>query len=145
MKFGVTVSTDRAALREVVEPRLFETYHANTKLTAAAALEAASPSEPSSLERYLMTRGFRQYPTTVAVPLPPAPSSNATLQDVLCRRRSERDFCGAIDFTELATVLEQSLGCTAAIDDPDAELIHALRAWPSAGGLLPDRRLPRRA
>lgn len=137
MKYQVTVPTDRA-LREVGESRLFEAYHTNTKLTSASALQAIGPAEaPSSLERYLMTRGFRQYRTTAPLPLPPALSSQATLQEVLGRRRSERDFGLAIDFAELGTVLEQSLGCTATVEDPDAGLIHGLRAWPSAGGLYP--------
>ncbi len=139
MEFKVTVPTDRA-LRdlEVGEPRLFETYHTNTKLTAAGALQATGPPEPpSSLERYLMTRGFRQYGAAATLPLPSAVSSQATLQEVLGGRRSERDFGLAIHFAELGTVLEQSLGCTATVEDPDAELIHALRAWPSAGGLYP--------
>ena len=136
MKVDVTVPTDRA-LREVGEPRLFEIYHTNTKLTSSGASQAAWLSEPlSNLERYLTTRGFRQYRRTASLPLPPALSSQAPLQEVLVRRRSERDFGLPIEFAELGTVLEQSLGCTATVEDPDAELIHALRAWPSAGGAL---------
>jgi SagB-type dehydrogenase family enzyme len=137
VKVDVTVPTDRA-LREVGESRLFEIYHTNTKLTSSGALQAAWLSEPpSSLERYLTTRGFRQYRRAESLPLPPALESQAPLQEILVRRRSERDFGLPIEFAELGTVLEQALGCTATVEDPDAELIHALRAWPSAGGLYP--------
>ena len=137
MQFQLTVSTD-ALLREPAESRLFEIYHENTKLsmqTAAQYFQASST--PSNIERYLTTRGFRQFHAGEQVALPAATGSQETLQDVMLRRRSRRQLSGALELSELATLLNQALGCTAIVEDEIANITHALRAWPSAGGLYP--------
>ena len=133
MKFEFTQRADEL-LRVVAEYRLFEIYHTNSKLSAH---QAAQPPIPTNVERYLTTRGFRQYKTAQTFPLPPALPAKEAIGDVLSRRRSRRDLSGPISFVELGTVLEQSLGCTAVIDDPEVNLAHAFRAWPSAGGVYP--------
>jgi SagB-type dehydrogenase family enzyme len=137
MQFQLTVSTD-SLLREPAESRLFELYHENTKLsmqTAAQYFKASST--PSSIERYLTTRGFRQFHAGEQIALPAATQSPESLQEVMLRRRSGRQLSGPVELCELATLLNQSLGCTAIVEDDETEIVHALRAWPSAGGLYP--------
>jgi SagB-type dehydrogenase family enzyme len=63
--------------------------------------------------------------------------SRQPLQAIMGRRRSRRGFGGKITIAELATLLEQSLGCTSVVTETATGLSHALRAWPSAGGLYP--------
>lgn len=137
MKVDVAVHTD-ALLREHHDTRLFELYHENSKLfpdTARAIF--LQPRVGVGTERYLATRGFRQYASIARVPLDTTLSSSTSLQDILWRRRSNRELSGAVALDELATLLQQSLGCTAIVEDSESELVHALRAWPSAGGLYP--------
>lgn len=137
MQFELTVRMDEL-LREPVESRLFEVYHENSKLSIHTATQYfQTSSKTSDAERYLTTRGFRQYQTGAQIALPTEIPSHEPLQEVMLRRRSERQLSGAVELGELATLLNQSLGCTAVVEDADAEIVHALRAWPSAGGLYP--------
>lgn len=137
MRFELTVPTD-SLLREPAESRLFEVYHENSKLSMQTATEYfQSSSTPSSIERYLTTRGFRQFQAGEQIALAPATRSRDSLQSVMLRRRSRRQLSGVVELGELATLLNQSLGCTAIVDDNEAKITHALRAWPSAGGLYP--------
>ena len=138
MKFEATVPTD-ALLRERYESRLFELYHENSKLSHNAMTPHLSerPTAATNAERYITTRGFRQYDASPRVELPTLTASSVPLQDVLLRRRSRRELGAPIDLSELGTLLTQSLGCTAIVQDHESETVHALRAWPSAGGLYP--------
>ncbi len=135
MKFETAVPTD-TCLRERYETRLFEIYHENSKLAPHQdALQL--PQSASQIDRYLTTRAFRQYRTCEQHPLPPVLASAEPLQSILLRRRSGRDLGGPVTLGELGTLLTQSLGCTATVEDTLSGTVHALRAWPSAGGLYP--------
>lgn len=125
-------------LRSVERPRLYEAFHEATGLTKAAIRYwPASWNEIAADQRYLTTRGFRSFAANPCVSLPePAPSA-LPLGEALAIRRSNREFGGAITISEVATLLVESLGCTAVVEDSSADLVHALRAWPSAGGLFP--------
>jgi SagB-type dehydrogenase family enzyme len=92
---------------------------------------------PSFFERFLMTRGFRRFPTKCRVELPEPALSDATLQNVLLRRRTRRELNGTLDLVEVGALLRQSLGCTAVFEEAEEGILHAVRAWPSAGGLYP--------
>jgi SagB-type dehydrogenase family enzyme len=124
-------------LRERLEERLSELYHENSKLFPALAQEQAANFSVSAFDLYLMSRGFRQYRNAPRVALPEIQPSQEALQDVMLRRRSRRDLKGALSLLELATLLGQSLGPTAVVKNAEFEVIQALRAWPSAGGLYP--------
>ncbi len=135
MRFETAVPTD-TCLRERFETRLFEVYHENSKL--ASHQDVQQPTHAASqIDRYLTTRAFRQYRTNEQHALPPVLTSAEPLQTILLRRRSGRELRGAVTLPELATLLTQSLGCTAAVEDTVSGSVHALRAWPSAGGLYP--------
>jgi SagB-type dehydrogenase family enzyme len=124
-------------LREQVEERLSELYHENSKLFPALAQEQAANFSVSAFDLYLMSRGFRQYRNAPRATLPEIQPSQENLQEVMLRRRSRRDLKGALSILELATLLGQSLGPTAVVKNAEFEVIQALRAWPSAGGLYP--------
>jgi len=135
MDYDATVPLD-ASLRVALRSYLFEIYHENSKIPLRAVHQyAVNQPGLSEVEQYLMTRGFRQYKPTNSVGLPPVVHSATSLQEIMARRRSSRELTGAVTLSEVATLLEQSLGCTAIVED--GELTHALRAWPSAGGLFP--------
>lgn len=136
MNFDLTVPTD-ALLHARYETRLFELYHENSKLSPATARLQMQSGVDSAAKSYLATRGFRQYDSADRVSLDEPISSDAPLQEIMARRRSGRELSGAVALDELATLLQQSLGCTAVVEDPSSDLLHALRAWPSAGGLYP--------
>jgi SagB-type dehydrogenase family enzyme len=103
-----------------------------------SALGLNSAENPlSDTSRYLGTRGFRQFAARETVPLGAMLASRRPLQAIMGRRRSRRGFGGEVTLDELATLLEQSLGCTSVVTETGSGLSHALRAWPSAGGLYP--------
>src|SRR5262245_23478699 len=92
MKFDTSVGTD-PLLHEQYHSWLFEIYHENSKLSAdRIPLHLSQP--PTSIERYLTTRSFRQYQTHARVSLPSTLSSQESVQDVMSRRRSGRDLAG---------------------------------------------------
>lgn len=126
-----------ASLRECAEERLHELYHENSKLFPALARQQAEQFSMSPFELYLTSRGFRQYRCTSRVALPELTPSSESLSSVMLRRRSSRDLKGPVNLGELATLLRQSLGPTAAVSNKDLNITQALRAWPSAGGLYP--------
>lgn len=143
MEIQATISTDRMLRPQGAGPegadRLCEIFHANSKLTRdTAASFMAGRSEPSDFERYLMTRGFRRFLSDVRIELPEPVSSDVTLSEVLMTRRTRRELSGALTLTEVGALLRQALGCTAVMtEEAEGGLAHALRAWPSAGGLYP--------
>ena len=84
-----------------------------------------------------MTRGFRRFLTKRRVELPEPALSHATLQNVLLRRRTRRELSGTLDLVEVGALLRQALRCTAVFEEAEEGILHAVRAWPSAGGLYP--------
>lgn len=122
---------------EQVAAPLFELYHENSKLFAALAQQQAAQFSVSPYELYLSSRGFRQYRHAPRLPLPEIIPSAEPLAEVMCRRRSTRHLQGTVSFMELASVLQQSLGPTAVLQNEEPPIIQALRVWPSAGGLYP--------
>jgi SagB-type dehydrogenase family enzyme len=125
-------------LRLQAEDRLCELYHENSKLAAPSAwryLDAQSAL--TSQDLFLMSRGFRQFPDFPRVPLPELSRSDALIQEVMLRRRSVRMSGEAVRLEELSTLLQQALGATAVVENPDVAFAQILRAWPSAGGLYP--------
>jgi SagB-type dehydrogenase family enzyme len=86
---------------------------------------------------YLASRSFRQYRQAPRIALPGPQNSDEPLSVIMNRRRSARALQGAITLSELATILQQSLGPTAVVENKDFDITQALRAWPSAGGLYP--------
>jgi SagB-type dehydrogenase family enzyme len=136
MGFTVTVPTDRL-LRAAPQPRLFELYHVNSKLTSHHSAGATEPGAPTAVEQFMMTRGFRQYQNARSVALPTGERDWHPLQEVMRERRSSRDLSRAIELVDLGSILDESLGCTAVAEDTVSGLVHGLRAWPSAGGLYP--------
>jgi SagB-type dehydrogenase family enzyme len=127
----------KQSLREQSEESLSALYHENSKLYPVLAQQQAAGFAVSAFELYLMSRSFRQYRNVPHVPLPEVAPSQESIQDVMLRRRSSRDLQGEMTLAELATLLGQSLGPTALVQNPDAGVTQALRAWPSAGGLYP--------
>lgn len=136
MRFGVTIPVSRALI-PVAQSWQYQIYHCNSRLDFATARALGDPAGQDPASRYLGTRGFRQFGPAAAVPLLPPIPSRVALQKVMLQRRSNRSFGGRVTLEELSTVLEQALGCTSVIEDEGAGLAHALRAWPSAGGLYP--------
>lgn len=137
MGFSATTAANRALLISAQAPQ-YEIYHCNSRLNVFTARLLSEEAEPNPVSRYLGTRGFRQFETDGAVPLMAPALAQVSLQQVLLRRRSGRSFGGSISLTDLSTVLEQALGCTSVLEEEESRgLAHALRAWPSAGGLYP--------
>ncbi|MEA2998634.1 MAG: hypothetical protein QOK17_467 [Sphingomonadales bacterium] len=132
-----TLPTD-FMLRATGPERLCELFHENSKLTSHTAVTFMPGAvKPSTFERYLMTRGFRQFPTGRRIALTDARQSAARFKTVLRRRRTRRELGGALELADVGSLLIQALGCTAVVEEGEDGLIHALRAWPSAGGLYP--------
>jgi SagB-type dehydrogenase family enzyme len=136
MKVNWSTST-LSSLNLRTEDRLCELYHENSKLFPELARQQAEGLTFSPFELYLASRGFRQYRNVPHMALPEMISSEVSLAEVMLRRRSRRDLAGAITLAELATILRQSLGPTAAIENEQYGVVQALRAWPSAGALYP--------
>jgi len=114
----------------------YEVYHANSAMDLSSAYRFADASDLDFSSRYLGTRGFRQFLAGKMIPLERVIPSRRSLRSILASRRSSRAFRGSIQLNELSTLLEEALGCTQIIQD-STQLTHALRAWPSAGGLYP--------
>jgi SagB-type dehydrogenase family enzyme len=125
------------ALRQRSEEQLYALYHENSKLCPLLARHQAEQFAMSPFELYVTSRGFRQHRSAARVSLPDITLSSESLSNVMLRRRSSRNLSGAINLDELATVLRQSLGATAATFNEESSVGQALRAWPSAGGLYP--------
>jgi SagB-type dehydrogenase family enzyme len=136
MKLSWVTSTGND-LQERHEMPLFELYHENSKLFPETARQQAGDLRLSGIELYLSSRGFRQYSDKRKILLPEIATSGETLQAVMLRRRSSRNVSGEIEFAQLATLLVQSLGPTAVVQNESAGIAQAIRAWPSAGGLYP--------
>lgn len=134
----VTWSTATTSLsNEQTDYRLSELYHENSKLFPEITRQQAAQFTASPFELYLTSRGFRQYRFAPKVPLPAMIHSSEAISDVMLGRRSSRNLAGAISFDELATILRQALGPTAAVHNKEHDTVQVLRAWPSAGGLYP--------
>jgi SagB-type dehydrogenase family enzyme len=136
LQFNWALSTG-PSLYERHEESLAEFYHENSKLFPVLAERLAADFAVTPFEAYLMSRSFRQYRNAPRTLLPEIESANESLQEVMLRRRSSHSLEKEISFSELATLLGQSLGPTAMVENPELGVTQFLRAWPSAGGLYP--------
>ncbi|WP_431673929.1 SagB/ThcOx family dehydrogenase [Rhizobium leguminosarum] len=116
------------------EADLAETFHEATKLQYNV---ADNPSDKSfdSHDLFLMSRGFRQLSVSEKTNLGNGELPDISLSDVLLKRRSRRDFAGALQLLELDAVLSRALGVTAIAHNEQTETNQVLRAFPSSGGL----------
>ncbi|MCH9680228.1 MAG: SagB/ThcOx family dehydrogenase [Deltaproteobacteria bacterium] len=89
------------------------------------------------MEKYISSRGFRQYEHLPQVPLPAVMPNARALSDVLRARRSRRELTGSFSLAQLSSVLQLALGPTLVFESDPEKITQAWRAWPSAGGLFP--------
>ncbi len=136
MRFNWALPTG-PSLYESHEESLAEFYHENSKLFPELAERLAAEFTVTPFEAFLMSRSFRQYRNAPRTTLPEIEPANESLQEIMFRRRSSHNLESGISLSELATILGQSLGPTAMIQNAELGVTQALRAWPSAGGLYP--------
>jgi SagB-type dehydrogenase family enzyme len=122
-------------LRPAPADGLAALYHENSKLSASVAGAQAARFAATPFELHLTSRGFHQFRTAPAVPLPPA--ADSPLAPTLRHRRSRRELDRPLALPQLATLLQTALGITAIAEDATTGVAQAMRAWPSAGGLYP--------
>lgn len=115
---------------------LWMTYHENTKLTLETA-ERSRDFGSSGYELFVSSRGFKQYRDVPRVALSEGTSTEGELGKVIASRRSSREVAAPVTLDALGSVLQQSFGPTAVVRQRDRDVVQALRAWPSAGGLYP--------
>jgi SagB-type dehydrogenase family enzyme len=125
-------------LNDLASCELSELFHENTKFRAHefAHDQAVSPLEVSDYR--LLSQPTERHRGCPAVELPaPLERESPSLQLVLSRRRSARDFAGKpISLGDLATILGLSYGVTGTISHPGGYK-RSVRAAPSAGALYP--------
>jgi SagB-type dehydrogenase family enzyme len=136
MKIEWSAGTDER-LQPEAESGLAYLFHENSKLGEALAGEQAAQFAVSPFELFVTSRGFRQFRGSPTVDLPSASLPVTTLADTLARRRSRRELHSPLRLELLAGVLRAALGATALVENAEAGVTQALRAWPSAGGLFP--------
>ena len=124
------------SLRSAGDDSLYELYHENSKLFPETAQHQAASFTVSPFELHVASRGFRQHLDAPQVPLP-EPAVGTAVAEVMQRRRSNRELSHPISVPALAAVLGRALGVTAVVENEQAGVVQALRAWPSAGGLYP--------
>ncbi|MDQ3964527.1 MAG: SagB/ThcOx family dehydrogenase [Actinomycetota bacterium] len=134
MNFSWTAEVSRG-LDSPDNESLAALFHENTKLAPELARRAAAEFSMTPFEAFVSSRGFRQYRGRPTVALPEPIDSDETVAGVMRRRRSSRDLGQTLRLDELATLLRQSLGPTALVEN--GPVSQPLRAWPSAGGLYP--------
>jgi len=136
MHVNWSIRLDRG-LRPASDASMWETYHECSKLPTQLALWQSTQFELSSVELFLTTRGFRQFRDRPTVELPEVRPEPADIGEVMRTRRSSRDLSAVVPVEDLAGLLGQAMGPTAAVHDDETGLDVVLRAWPSAGGLYP--------
>jgi SagB-type dehydrogenase family enzyme len=122
-------------LVEAGDEPLWMLYHENSKLGFDNPTPIAGYGG-SGYELFVSSRGFKQFRQLPRVSLPDV-EEPSPLGRVMAGRRSSRDLGRALSFAHLATVIQQSLGPSALVRQQDHDIVQALRAWPSAGGLYP--------